>query len=238
MSTTDLTIHPAEDESETRRLFEIKQKFTRYKPPDRLNPTIYRLFIQQKFSQCKQKIKEILDDTPEMLCEYPLLLRGQIAREEGEICESVEWISKALKHNPRSPKVLFEMGKSHYLLGEHQRAIELFKLALEAQQKRNEEKGRGLLDWRLFYWQSLAVYHVYKSPERVKKSQDVMLACPKINSSADMLMFLAKILDEQNETGAAVEAYKRSIEMEPENVDLIHSLGMLYLKVFLNKIFF
>ncbi|CAK5081016.1 unnamed protein product [Meloidogyne enterolobii] len=43
-------------------------------------------------------------------------------------------------------------------------------------------------------------------------------------------MFLAKILDEQNETGAAVEAYKRSIEMEPENVDLIHSLGMLYLK--------
>ena len=39
------------------------------------------------------------------------------------------------------------MGKSHYLLGEHQRAIELFKLALEAQQKRNEEKGRGLLDW-------------------------------------------------------------------------------------------
>uniref|UniRef100_A0A915M6Y6 Bardet-Biedl syndrome 4 n=1 Tax=Meloidogyne javanica TaxID=6303 RepID=A0A915M6Y6_MELJA len=231
MSTTDLTIHPTEDESETRRLFEIKQKFARYKPPDRLNPTIYRLFIQQKFSQCKQKIKEILDDTPEMLCEYPLLLRGQIAREEGEICESVEWISKALKHNPRSPKVLFEMGKSHYLLGEHQRAIELFKLALEAQQKRNEEKGRGLLDWRLFYWQSLAVYHVYKSPERVKKSQDVMLACPKINSSADMLMFLAKILDEQNETGAAVEAYKRSIEMEPENVDLIHSLGMLYLKM-------
>uniref|UniRef100_A0A914N010 Tetratricopeptide repeat protein n=1 Tax=Meloidogyne incognita TaxID=6306 RepID=A0A914N010_MELIC len=44
-------------------------------------------------------------------------------------------------------------------------------------------------------------------------------------------MFLAKILDEQNETGAAVEAYKRSIEMEPENVDLIHSLGMLYLKL-------
>ena len=44
-------------------------------------------------------------------------------------------------------------------------------------------------------------------------------------------MFLARLLDEQKETGSAVEAYKRSIEMEPENVDLIHNLGMLYLKV-------
>lgn len=49
-------------------------------------------------------------------------------------------------------------------------------------------------------------------------------------------MFLARLLTEQNEIGAAVEAYKRSIEMEPENVDLIHNLGMLYLKV--QKIFF
>jgi len=39
------------------------------------------------------------------------------------------------------------MGKSYYLLAEHQRAIELFKLALEVQQKRNEEKGVKMLDW-------------------------------------------------------------------------------------------
>lgn len=45
------------------------------------------------------------------------------------------------------------------------------------------------------------------------------------------LMFLARLLGEHNEMGAAVEAYKRSIEMEPVNVDLIHSLGMLYMKV-------
>uniref|UniRef100_A0A1I8BK59 Tetratricopeptide repeat protein n=1 Tax=Meloidogyne hapla TaxID=6305 RepID=A0A1I8BK59_MELHA len=89
MSSTDLTIYPAVDESEVRRLFELRQKFARYKPPDRLNPLLYRLFIQQKFSQCKQKIKELLDETPEMLCEYPLLLRGQIAKEEGELHESV-----------------------------------------------------------------------------------------------------------------------------------------------------
>jgi hypothetical protein len=44
------------------------------------------------------------------------------------------------------------------------------------------------------------------------------------------LMFLARLLGEQSEMGASVEAYKRSIEMEPENVDLIHSLGMLHFK--------
>ncbi|KAF7634191.1 hypothetical protein Mgra_00006369 [Meloidogyne graminicola] len=46
-----------------------------------------------------------------------------------------------------------------------------------------------------------------------------------------MLMFLGDLLNEQNETSAAIEAYKRSIEMEPENVDLINNLGMLYLKM-------
>lgn len=38
------------------------------------------------------------------LCEYQIVLRARIAREEGEITESLEWLAKALKHNQKSTK--------------------------------------------------------------------------------------------------------------------------------------
>ncbi|KAL3116707.1 hypothetical protein niasHT_000785 [Heterodera trifolii] len=199
--------------------------FDRFRPPDRLNPLLFRLFVRGQFAQCKQKIQELLGESPEILCEFALVLRGQIAREEGELRESVGWFSRALRHNPNSAKILLELGKSHYLLAEHRKAIELFTKSLEQNEKKN-----GNANWKLYYWQSLAVYHVFQPPECAKKAQMTLLSSPQINSSADMLMFLARLLDEQNEIGAAVEAYKRSIEMEPENVDIIHNLGMLYLK--------
>ncbi|KAI3418848.1 Bardet-Biedl syndrome 4 protein [Globodera pallida] len=201
------------------------QQFGRFRPPDRFNLLLYRFFVRSQFALCKQKIQDLLSESPEVLCEFALLLRGLIAREEGELGESVNWIGRALRHNPT--KFCSNSERVTIFWPEHRKATELFAKALEQQEKKRNDNTI----WKLYYWQSLSVYHVFQPPECAKKAQDALLSCPQINSSADMLMFLARLLGEQNEMGAAVEAYKRSIEMEPENVDLIHNLGMLYLKV-------
>uniref|UniRef100_A0A915DMD2 Bardet-Biedl syndrome 4 n=1 Tax=Ditylenchus dipsaci TaxID=166011 RepID=A0A915DMD2_9BILA len=173
----------------------INQKavFGAFKSPDRQNIKLHSLYVRKQ---------------------------ATIAREEAYIRESIRWLERAHRHNPRSNRLLYELGKNHYMLAEHQRAIELFSKALE----------RETDDWKIFYWQSLSYYHVFRPPVCMQKAQEVLLSCPRINSSTDMLMFLARLLGEQNDIVPAVEAYKRSIEMEPENVDLIYSLGMLYLK--------
>ncbi|KAI1731971.1 bardet-Biedl syndrome 4 protein [Ditylenchus destructor] len=197
-----------------------KATFAAFVSPNVENIRLYRLYVKKRFEECKFHIETILAKYDESLCESQILLRAKIAREEANIRESIMWLEKANRHNPRSVKILYEMGKNHYMLAEHHRAIELFAKALERESD----------DWRIFYWQSLSYYHVFRPPVCMQKAQEVLLSCPKVNSSTDMLMFLARLLGEQNEMVPAVAAYKRSIEMEPENVDLIYSLGMLYLK--------
>ncbi|KAI1725478.1 bardet-Biedl syndrome 4 protein [Ditylenchus destructor] len=176
-----------------------KATFAAFVSPNVENIRLYRLYVKKRFEECKFHIETILAKYDESLCESQILLRAKIAREEANIRESIMWLEKANRHNPRSVKILYEMGKNHYMLAEHHRAIELFAKALERESD----------DWRIFYWQSLSYYHVFRPPVCMQK---------------------ARLLGEQNEMVPAVAAYKRSIEMEPENVDLIYSLGMLYLK--------
>lgn len=56
------------------------------------------------------------------------------------------------------------------------------------------------------------------------------MACPKANKSVDILVFLAKICIQKNQLIPAIEAFKRALEIEPENTEIIAELGLLYLK--------
>uniref|UniRef100_A0A914D8K3 Bardet-Biedl syndrome 4 protein n=1 Tax=Acrobeloides nanus TaxID=290746 RepID=A0A914D8K3_9BILA len=188
----------------------------------RMNKKLYSLFITKRYQECKEAIEEHLLLEPEALCEYAILLRAQIAREEGQVRECLGWLNRALKHNPKSSKILYQVGRARFLLGEHQKAIDNFAKSIQHDPN----------DWKPYYWQSMSYYHLESgdSGGALNKAQEVLLSCPRMNKSVEILVFLAKLCTQRNDILPAIEAYKRALEIEPENLDIISRLGLLYLK--------
>uniref|UniRef100_A0A915CGU7 Bardet-Biedl syndrome 4 n=1 Tax=Parascaris univalens TaxID=6257 RepID=A0A915CGU7_PARUN len=186
---------------------------------DRRNFLLYQYYIQRDFSSCKALIKEMLDESKGMN-EYAAYVRGKIALMEGNLRESLEWLEKALDLNPRSAKYLCEIGRVHFLLGNHEKASEILMNAINMDP--NNPKA--------YYWRAMALYHIDHTSESVKKAQQCLVSAPNAAKSAEILTFLAKLCAQQDEIIPAIEAYKKALELEPENLDVLTNVGLLYLR--------
>ncbi|KAI6214871.1 Bardet-Biedl syndrome 4 protein [Aphelenchoides besseyi] len=202
----------------------------KFEPPDRYNYRIYRTYTLRKLDRCKKLIDELLAKSSESICEYALLTRALIAREEGQIRESMDWLNKIVESNPSSQRVVYEIGRTYLLLGEHEKAQSYFQKGIETDPN----------NWRSYYWKAESIYHAdskkeVNSLEAVNSryatcTQECLLRCPKLNKSVDMLLFIAKTCIQKDDLLPAIEAYKVAQELEPENLEVISHLGLLYLK--------
>ncbi|KAI6187872.1 Bardet-Biedl syndrome 4 protein [Aphelenchoides besseyi] len=198
----------------------------KFEPPDRYNYRIYRTYTLRKLDRCKKLIDELLSKSSESICEYALLTRALIAREEGQIRESMEWLNKIVDSNPSSQRVAYEIGRTYLLLGEHEKAQSYFQKGIETDPN----------NWRSYYWKAESIYHADSKKEvnsleavnirYATRTQECLLRCPKLNKSVEMLLFIAKTCIQKDDLIPAIEAYK----LEPENLEVISHLGLLYLK--------
>uniref|UniRef100_A0AC34GTJ7 Bardet-Biedl syndrome 4 n=1 Tax=Panagrolaimus sp. ES5 TaxID=591445 RepID=A0AC34GTJ7_9BILA len=188
----------------------------------RFNRKLHRLFLAKELEECSLLIEQMLQNEPEILCEYALICKAQIAKERGDAKTAVNSLVIALKHNPNSARLLYLLGKARYLQGEHPKAIECFKRALEYETN----------NWRCYYWCARSYYHSESEENdgNITKAQEVLMNCPSLDKCVDILVFLAKLCVQKNELVPAMEAFKRALNLEPENLDLIAELGLLYLK--------
>uniref|UniRef100_A0A914RSS0 Tetratricopeptide repeat protein n=1 Tax=Parascaris equorum TaxID=6256 RepID=A0A914RSS0_PAREQ len=93
----------------------------------------------------------------------------------------------------------------------------------------------------------MALYHIDHTSESVKKvfeavhiaederlinlqAQQCLVSAPNAAKSAEILTFLAKLCAQQDEIIPAIEAYKKALELEPENLDVLTNVGLLYLR--------
>uniref|UniRef100_A0A0M3IEF8 TPR_REGION domain-containing protein n=1 Tax=Ascaris lumbricoides TaxID=6252 RepID=A0A0M3IEF8_ASCLU len=62
------------------------------------------------------------------------------------------------------------------------------------------------------------------------QAQECLVSAPNAAKSAEILIFLAKLCAQKNEIIPAIEAYKKALELEPENLDVLTNVGLLYLR--------
>ncbi|KJH46238.1 tetratricopeptide repeat protein [Dictyocaulus viviparus] len=91
--------------------------------------------------------------------------------------------------------------------------------------------GESLTALKACYWLARAIYHLetdlYNTCE---KARDVLLQAPSLQKSAELIIFLAKLMAELGDTTSAIQAYERALQLEPENLDVMFKIGMLYLR--------
>lgn len=95
---------------------------------------------------------------------------------------------------------------------------------------------------KFYYWKATALYHASFNSQALDDAQACLLSCPRLNKSVDMLTFVAKTCVQKGDLIPAIEAYKmaqevsapppdtRRSQLEPENLEVVSHLGLLYLK--------
>lgn len=135
------------------------------------------------------------------------------------IAESLQLFQAATCLNPHSVANLKQVGRSMYLLGKHQQAIQVYQEA--------ERLADGKKDWEVYHNKGLCFVYL--------KNYGDAIECFK---TANMLqrhdstyMQLGKVYTLQENYKLAIEVYLEALEFSPENPEILTTVGLLYLRL-------
>ncbi|GMT19235.1 hypothetical protein PFISCL1PPCAC_10532, partial [Pristionchus fissidentatus] len=189
---------------------------------DYYNGQLHLALISGDYDDAKAKASEMDAETGGRNV-YAKVVRGTIAREEGELEEAFRWFSQATQLCPASTEYAIQVGRIHFLAGRHFEAAEILQRVMH----RNPDSNSQMC----CYWLARSLYHIgRRSPDTLMKVKDILTLAPNLNSRPELLRLLAKILIEIGEDTSAVPVYKRLIELEPEESQNYIELGQVLLK--------
>ncbi|XP_070537320.1 BBSome complex member BBS4-like [Ptychodera flava] len=183
---------------------------------ERRNWLIHLHYVRKEYDTCKSLIKEQLQETQGM-CEYAVYVQGLIMRLEGRIQESLELFQTCSLLNPQSTDNLKQVARSLFLLGRHKAAIDVY----------NEAAKLSHRDWEINH--NMGICYMYiKVYDKAKECLKHAIQCNRHDLS---FVMLGKIFLMEGDMDMAIDVYKRAVEFNPENPELLSTLGLLYLQV-------
>ncbi|XP_077993436.1 BBSome complex member BBS4-like [Glandiceps talaboti] len=183
---------------------------------ERRNWLIHLHYVRKEYDTCKSLIKEQMLETQGM-CEYAVYVQGLIFRLEGRIQESLELFQSCSLLNPQSTDNLKQVARSLFLLGRHKAAIDVY----------NEAAKLSHRDWEINH--NMGICYMYiKDFDKAKECLKHAIQCNRHDLS---FVMLGKIFLMEGDMDMAVDVYKRAVEFNPENPELLSTLGLLYLQI-------
>ncbi|KIH61141.1 tetratricopeptide repeat protein [Ancylostoma duodenale] len=136
--------------------------------------------------------------------EYAFYMRGMIARAEGELEDALSWFNKALAISANSTVYLVNIGRVYFLMGNHTLAVEYLEKAVKGNPN----------DSKAYYWLARSIYHLDTDLfNTCEKARDLLLQAPSLQTSVELIVFLAKLMSELGDTNAAIQAYERALQL-------------------------
>uniref|UniRef100_A0AC35TMC1 TPR_REGION domain-containing protein n=1 Tax=Rhabditophanes sp. KR3021 TaxID=114890 RepID=A0AC35TMC1_9BILA len=155
------------------------------------------------------------------LTEFPLYLKGLLHLEEQDFREALKCFEEAFLMNTQNQKYLLEIGRLKLFLGEQHKAILCFTKVLQMSER----------NWKAHYWKALAIYLENRnSADSCTLAIDSLVQCPSNFKIPQVLLLASKFCFEKGDIPGAIEALKRVIEMDRNNLDAMHRLGLIYSK--------
>ena len=180
------------------------------------NWLIHLLYLRKEYEKCLDIIREQISESHNS-CEFPLYMQGMIYRQQGRIQESLELFQKCTILHPGKLTYLKQLAKSLLLMGRFKAALELFSEIIT----KFDEK-----DWQIYHDQGIAQFFLQKYPNAI----DCFLKAIEVKPEEDSFLMLAKVHVTNGNLEAALEVYKRAIELFPDCSQLFGNIGLLYLQ--------
>jgi hypothetical protein len=100
-------------------------KFTKFvKAGEARNALIHRLYTRHEFAACLAEIETALKESRGK-SQYAVYVKALIFRQQGRVTESLDLFHAAVARSPGSVSNLKQVGRSLYLLGRHEQALEV-----------------------------------------------------------------------------------------------------------------
>jgi Bardet-Biedl syndrome 4 protein len=116
--------------------------------------------------------------------------------------------------NPQDVGVLKQVGRSLYLLGKHDQALQVYEEVLRC----------GVEDWEVYHNKGLSLRYLGRFDEAIA----AFTAANAIQRMDASFLQLGKVLELQEKHKEAVEVYLKALEFTPENTTILTALGLLY----------
>jgi len=185
------------------------------KSPDRLNWKIYELYVSHQTDACSQLIESQLYNSRGQ-CEYAIFVKGLIARNAGNIAESLELFQASTALNPNNISNLKQVARSLYLLGRYEAAIEIYEKAQEIEFE----------DWEIWHHRGLCLEKLSKWAECIES----YLTANTVQQHDSTFIRLANVYVDRGDHSSAIETLKEALEFSPESSLLLTTLGLLHLR--------
>jgi Bardet-Biedl syndrome 4 protein len=179
---------------------------------DKRNWMIHLLFLRQDYAECLKVINYMQPPS-----EYGLYAKALIKRYRGELHESLALFQRVAMLHPQSPQNLKQVGRSLYLVGRHKTAADIYE----------EAKKVAPSDWECYYGAGLC--HAFaKDADRAVQN---LTKANSIQRHECTYLELGKLYTMLGNYQKAVDVYLEALEFSPESVDLMSTLGLLFLHV-------
>lgn len=184
---------------------------------NRRNWLIHRHFVRREFETCLTLIKEQMEENGGM-CEFPLYVQGLMLREKGQLQQSLQLLKRCRQLNPLGCENAKQIGRALFLLGEYQLALTMFGHAASMCSDHP--------DWNISYNKAICQLRLGDVPAATAEITDSLTG----HQHARGYKLLAEVAGSHGDTETAIAVYQQATHSFPDDVDLIYSLGMLYLE--------
>ncbi|XP_037046568.1 Bardet-Biedl syndrome 4 protein homolog [Bradysia coprophila] len=191
------------------------------KATSNMNWLIYTMYARQEYQFCKEIIAQQLEENYDQ--EYLFFIKGLIARIEGELQESLRCLQKTIELNPMNYENFKEIGKTLFLLGRWRQALDVFVKAESLLQRADAEV--------YYYIGDLLCRNATHPRSNINEAKEYFHRAIQNGRQIESHQKLALIYKEENNFAKAIEILEHSLQIIPENVDVLTEIGILYLKV-------
>ena len=151
-------------------------------------------------------------------CEYPLYVKGLILRQEGRVQESLGVFQQVVELNPGNIDNIKQVAKTFMLLGRFQEAIDNFDDALSKLPKP---------DWECLHNRAMCLQQLGHDDEAIECFIKAIDAEPHQVT----LCAIGKLYANLERYEDALPMYTNALELSPENVDLLTTVGIMHLRL-------
>lgn len=183
---------------------------------EKRNWMIYQLFVRGNHEECLLLIEDQLKKC-RGLCEYALFTKGLILRQRGNVDEALHLFQAAAMLNPKNSSNIKQIGRCYYLMGKYKAALKVFEQAMIYSPD----------DWEIWYNRGICNLALGDQDE----AEECFTSSNAIEKHDDTFRRLGELYKQQKNWNEAIETYKESIDISPDNTELSTDLGLLYLRI-------
>ncbi|XP_018795702.1 PREDICTED: Bardet-Biedl syndrome 4 protein homolog isoform X2 [Bactrocera latifrons] len=188
---------------------------------------LHLYYARSDFVRCRLIIERELHKS--LNPEYMYFVKGLIDREEGNNIEALRNLQKALDLNSKNIETYKEIGKTLFIMGRFNQALDIFREAEELAPRQDHEICHFIGE--LLHRSAATANQLTIARQEEAEAKMYFEKAVQTGKKLESFQRLAEILRKEKDYAKAIEVLENCLLLSPENIEVLTEIGVLYLKI-------